>query len=157
MAGGFPPLVAALPAVSYPSSRRRCRAGYVSWAKTGPFLFPQKKENGPSYLIWVKAGPFFCILIRKEMGLDSFLQSIVVESAFFIFIFFENIFYRNIFSISQFTVLYPYRPAGERQGPAAQQQGGRDLYVNLKKIYLRGSPWREPAARQGGGRLPHTV
>ena len=31
---------------------------------------------------------------------------------FFIFIFFENIFYRNIFSISQFTVLYPYRPAG---------------------------------------------
>ena len=33
---------------------------------------------------------------------------------FFIFIFFENIFYRNIFSISQFTVLYPYRPPGGR-------------------------------------------
>ena len=79
MAGGFPPLVAALPAVSYPTSRHRCRAGYVSWAKTGPFLFPQKKENEPSYLIWAKAGPVFCILIRKEMGLDSFLQSIVVE------------------------------------------------------------------------------
>ena len=46
--------------------------------------------------------------------------------AFFIFIFFENIFYRNIFSISYFTVMYPYRPAGGRQGacrPAAGRQG----------------------------------
>jgi len=74
--------------------------------------------------------------------------------AFFIFIFFENIFYRNIFSISQFTVLYPYRPAGGGRGPAAQQRGGRDLYVNFKKIYLRGSLWREPAAPLAGGRPP---
>ena len=57
---------------------------------------------------------------------------------FFIFIFFKNIFYRNIFSVSYFTVLYPYRPAG----------GGRDLHVN-KHFFLRGSPWREPAARPG--------
>ena len=64
---------------------------------------------------------------------------------FFIFIFFENIFYRNIFSILQFTVLYPYRPPGGGRGPADLQEGGRDLYVN-KKIYLRGGPWREPAA-----------
>jgi len=49
---------------------------------------------------------------------------VVMESAFFIFIFFENIFYRNIFSISQFTVLYPYRPAGGRQG-ACRPAGGR--------------------------------
>ena len=31
---------------------------------------------------------------------------------FYIFIFFKIIFYRNIFSVSQFTGLYPYRPAG---------------------------------------------
>ena len=55
---------------------------------------------------------------------------------FFIFIFLENIFYRNIFSISQFTALYPCRPAEARQG----------LICKLKKNYLRGSPWREPAA-----------
>ena len=44
---------------------------------------------------------------------------IIAMDAFFIFIFFKNIFYRNIFFVSEFTVLYPYRPAG----------GGRDLYV----------------------------
>ena len=65
-----------------------------------------------------------------------------IYRVFFIFIFFENIFYKNIFSISQFTVLYPYRPAGGRQG----------LICKLKKIYLRGSPWREPAAPLPGGR-----
>ena len=42
---------------------------------------------------------------------------------FFIFIFFENIFYRNIFSISQFTVLYPYRPAGGRPGACRPARG----------------------------------
>jgi len=55
------------------------------------------------------------------------------SGVFFIFIFLENIFYRNIFSISQFTVLYPYRPAGglpPGRGPAARQGGGKDLYVN---------------------------
>ena len=35
---------------------------------------------------------------------------------FSIFIFFKNIFYKNIFLVSQFTVLYPYRPAEGRQG-----------------------------------------
>ena len=43
---------------------------------------------------------------------------------FFIFIFFKIIFYRNIFSISQFTGLYPYRPAGGA-GPTARLRGGR--------------------------------
>ena len=36
-------------------------------------------------------------------------RRVLVRSVFFIFIFFKNIFYKNIFSISQFTVLYPYR------------------------------------------------
>ena len=48
----------------------------------------------------------------------------------------------------------PTARQGGGRGPAAQQRGGRDLYVNFKKIYLRGSLWWEPAARQGGGRLP---
>ena len=56
-------------------------------------------------------------------------------SVFFIFIFFENIFYKNIFSISQFTVLYPCRPAGGRQG----------LIYKLKKIIC---------AEAFGGSLP---
>ena len=38
---------------------------------------------------------------------------------FFYFYILKNIFYRNIFLVSQFTVLYPYRPVGGRQGPAA--------------------------------------
>ena len=70
------------------------------------------------------------------------LRSIFV---FFIFIFFKNIFYRNIFSISQFTALYPYRPAGGRQGACRPSAGQQGLICKLKKIYLRGSPWREPA------------
>ena len=87
--------------------------------------------------------------------------------AFFIFIFFENIFYRNIFSISQFTVLYPYCPAGGRQGACRPAAGRQGLIYKFKKNYLRGSPWQEPAAplaggrgpaaRQGGGRLPTPV
>ena len=48
----------------------------------------------------------------------------------FIFIFFKNVFYKNIFLISQFTVLYPYRPTGGRQGAGRPSlRGGRDLYV----------------------------
>ena len=56
----------------------------------------------------------------------------VAEARLFYFYIFLKLFYRNIFSISQFTVLYPYRPAG----------GGRDLYVNKNNFYLRGGPWR---------------
>jgi len=50
---------------------------------------------------------------------------VLAQGVIFIFIFLENIFYRNIFSISQFTVLYLYRPAGGGRGPAARQGGGR--------------------------------
>ena len=73
-------------------------------------------------------------------------------SVFFIFIFFENIFYRNIFSISQFTVLYPCRPAGGWQGacrPAAERQ---ELICKFKKKLFARKPLagacRPPAGRQ---------
>ena len=59
--------------------------------------------------------------------------------AFFIFIFFENIFYRNIFSISHFTVLYPYRPAGGRQG-ACRPPGGRQA----PQFCIKGFPSPSP-------------
>jgi len=42
---------------------------------------------------------------------------------FFIFAFFKEKIYRNIFLALGFTVLYPYRPAGGRQG--AYRQAGR--------------------------------
>ena len=56
-----------------------------------------------------------------------------LRGAFFIFIFFENIFYRNIFSISHFTVLYPYRPAGGRQGACRPAAGRQGLICKFKK------------------------
>jgi len=64
-----------------------------------------------------------------------------VERVFFIFIFFKIVFYKNIFSVLQFTGLYPYRPAGGRQGagrPAGGRQGagrpagGRQAPPNIK-------------------------
>ena len=70
---------------------------------------------------------------------------------FFYFIFFKNIFYKNIFSISQFTVLYPYRPPGGGRGPAARQEGDRDLFVNKKNLFARmplAGACRPPAGRQ---------
>ena len=68
------------------------------------------------------------------------------EGVFLIFIYFFKKIYRNIFSVLDFTVLYPYRPAGGRQG------GGRDLFANKNKIYLRINPWWGPAAPLPGGR-----
>jgi hypothetical protein len=66
------------------------------------------------------------------------------DRVFYIFIFFKIIFYRNIFSVSQFTGLYPYRPAG----------GGRGrLYVIKICVLSHGGPYR-PA---GGGRLPPNI
>ena len=58
----------------------------------------------------------------KNHTMNSLLEKWRV---FFIFIFFKNIFYTNIFSISQFTVLYSYRPAGGGRGTVARQGGGR--------------------------------
>jgi len=64
-------------------------------------------------------GPANTAATRGLSAADGLGQDSVVDgpaslwySRLFIFIFFENIFYRNIFSISQFTGLYPYSPAG---------------------------------------------
>ena len=50
--------------------------------------------------------------------------------AFFLFLYFlKTFFYRNIFLVSQFTVLYPYRPSAGRPAPCRPPAGGGDLYV----------------------------
>ena len=79
----------------------------------------------------------------------------VAQIASFLILYFSKIFFIEIYF--QFHNLQFYTPParqGGGRGPAAQQRGGRDLYVNLKKNYLRGSPWREPAAPLAGGRPP---
>ena len=60
---------------------------------------------------------------------------------FSIFIFFKNIFYRNIFLVSQFTVLYPYRPSAGRPAPCRPPPGGRDLYVIKIWVLSHGGPY----------------
>ena len=75
----------------------------------------------------------------------------MIRSVFFIFVFFKKN-YKNIFLVLGFTVLYPYRPAGDGRWPTARQGGGRDLYVNKNKFILCIGPWREPAAPPVGGR-----
>ena len=71
------------------------------------------------------------------------------------FLYFSKTFFIEIYfqyHILQFCT--PTARQGGGRGPAAQQRGGRDLFVNLKKKYLRGSPWRELAAPLAGGRPP---
>ena len=76
------------------------------------------------------------------LGPLSAAPSTPPAAAFLFLYFLKTFFYKNIFLVSHFTVLYPYRPAG----------GGRDLYVNKYIFFLRGDPWREPAAPLLGGR-----
>jgi len=83
------------------------------------------------------------------------------SGVFFIFIFFKKQFYRNIFLVLNFTVLYPYRPAGGRQGAYRPAGGGRDLYVNKNNFFyaevLGGSLPPPCRAAAGGGRLPPQI
>ena len=73
----------------------------------------------------------------------------------FLFLYFSKIFFTEIyFQYHNLQFCTPTARQGGGRGPAAQQRGGRDLYVNLKKNYLCGSPWREPAARQGAAGSP---
>ena len=74
----------------------------------------EKKNRGSSYQV----GPFRQRQEKEGVRVSCYwlVERLGSGGVFFIFIFFKNIFYRNIFSISQFIVLYPYRPAGGRQG-----------------------------------------
>ena len=92
---------------------------------------------------------------RKEDGLLILVVSLFLAS--FLFLYFSKTFFTEIyFQYYNLQFCIPTARQGGGRGPAAQQRGGRDLYVNFKKIYLRGSPWREPAApwRAAGGLPP---
>jgi len=76
------------------------------------------------------------------------------QQASFLFLYFSKTFFTEIyFQYHNLQFCTPTARQGGGRGPAAQQRGGRDLYVNLKKNYLRASSWREPAAPLAGGRL----
>ena len=45
------------------------------------------------------------------------------KSASFLFLYFSKKIYRNIFLVLDFIVLYPYRPAGGRQGAYRPAEG----------------------------------
>ena len=71
-----------------------------------------------------RSPPLVKMTLRDPVCNPTAAHSVIPNlGVFFIFIFFKNIFYRNIFLISQFTVLYPYRPAGGRQGPRRRATG----------------------------------
>ena len=48
----------------------------------------------------------------------------------------------------------PTARQGGGRGPTAPLLGGRDLFANKNKIYLRINPWWGPAAPLPGGRPP---
>ena len=63
--------------------------------------------------------------------------------------------YRNIFWFSKFTVLYPTARQEGGRGPTAPLLGGRDLFANKNKIYLRINPWWGlPPPCRAAGPLP---
>ena len=93
------------------------------------------------------------------------------RSASFLFLYFSKVFFTEIyFQFHNLQFCTPTARQGGGRGPAARQEGGRDLYIN-KKNYLRGGPWRESAAplpplhwaagacRPAGGRQapPHCI
>ena len=80
-------------------NRSRRRGREQRWAATGRLL---ERDRPCCELV-------SCMGLKKgRVGLKGRDADAVF---FFIFIFFKIIFYRNIFSVSQFTSLYPYRPA----------------------------------------------
>ena len=82
-------------------------------------------------------------IIADCYGHEMFPPSLASLAAFF-FIFLKNVFYKNIFSVSHFTVLYLYRPAG----------GGRDLYVNRYNFFARRPMAGAYRPLPGGRHLP---
>ena len=68
------------------------------------------------------------------------------NGVFFYFYIFQKYFLQKY--IFDFTI-YSFIPAPRACRPAG---GDRDLHVNKNNFYLRGGPWREPAALLSGGR-----
>ena len=94
-------------------------------------MYPKDKQSAllvePADYNAVVGLPGRLLLPRAGCFLHGPRTPAAAAGVFSIFIFFKNIFYRNIFLVSQFTVLYPYRPGG--RPPAALLPGSMDLYV----------------------------
>ena len=84
--------------------------------RIGPLLFGNIMKRSPACMLLVKR--------PKEAPSHDTTHAMPDErsTAAFLFLYFlKTFFYRNIFSVSHFTVLYPYRPAGGGRGPAVRQ------------------------------------
>ena len=79
-------------------------------------------------------------------------NSHISHSVFFIFVFFKKKITEIYFCIQVLQFYTPAARQGGGRGPTARQVGGRDLYVNKNKFFLRRGPWREPAAPLPSGR-----
>jgi len=73
---------------------------------------------------------------------------------FFIFTFFLKKFTEIYFGFQNLQFYTPTARQGGGRGPTAPLLGGRDLFANKNKIYLRINPWWGPAAPLPGGRPP---
>ena len=77
-----------------------------------------------------------------------------LDSVFFIFTFFKKKFTEIYFGFQNLQFYTPTARQGGGRGPTAPLLGGRDLFANKNKIYLRINPWWGPAAPLPGGRPP---
>ena len=99
----------------------------------------------------------------EEAAVDSLIERL------FLFLYFSKTFFTEIyFQYHNLQFCTPTARQGGGRGPAAQQRGGRDLYVNLKKKLFareplagacrppggRQPPCRQPTGRQGACRPP---
>ena len=76
----------------------------------------------------------------------------------FLFLYFSKTFFTEIyFQYHNLQFCTPTARQGGGRGPAAQQRGGRDLYVNLKKIICAETPGGSlPPPWRAAGPLPPT-
>ena len=92
--------------------------------------------------------------VHSRPELSSARGYLHCAGASFLFLYCSKTFFAEIyFQFYNLQFCTPTVLQGGGRGPAARQEGGRDLFVN-KKNYLRGRPWREPAAPLPGGRPP---
>ena len=103
-------------------------------------------------------GPDSSNTIRTDwVGCWADMTATQFTGAFFVFAFFKKKKFTEIYFWIQVLQFYTTAAPPAGRGPTARQVGGRDLYVNKNKIFLRIGPWREPAAPLPGGRLPPQI
>ena len=79
------------------------------------------------HLSWGAFPAQLCLVHARSLGHLGLLASL--KAAFLFLYFLKIFFYKNIFSVSHFTVLYPYRPVGGRQGAYHPAGGAAETYM----------------------------